>query len=853
MLKISRFSIEDSLDEIVLDRPHPHFAFSLSSDQNGESLKSAEIVFSNGYRMVLDSELGKDYDGPALEPFETYAATLTAVGSSGEKATKTIRFHMGRMNTPWTGRFITDGGYQFVEKNVSPTPMTFEKTFDLQEVPAKATLFATAIGIYEIELNGEKVGDRYFAPGFTSYEHQLYYQTYDLLPLLRTGSNVLRVHVAGGWAVGSYVMNRVNRVTASRQSLMLEIRMKDASGNTSIIGSDESFRVTRDGPYKMVDIYDGETFDASVDYSKANFVAASLENVTIHPSIEADIGEKVQDNEEMLPVSKTLLPDGSIVYDFGQNFAGVIDAEIRNAKAGQKIVFTHAEILNPDGTLNTALLRTAKASATYICREGDQHYRPKMAYMGFRYARVEGIDPSQVEVKAFARYSHIEHTGDFSCSDPRVNRLQQNILWSSRSNFVDIPTDCPQRDERMGWTGDIALFARTACWNFHMPRFLKRWLRDLRSEQLKTGGIPNTIPNQGYGFPVTMPKMAIDFWGDASALVPHALYEHYGDQGILATSYDSMKRYCLAEKFWANIWGVGTYRYIWHTPAIFHFGDWVSPDEPTMAGWQKRSKYTGTASLCNMSKIVANTARIIGKSEDIDRFESISKKAASAYRSVFMDADYRIKKKEFQTAYVLPLHFKMLDEQGLKKAADHLAELVRKGNYTIGTGFPGTPYILFALADNGHVEDAYKMLLTDACPSWLYEVRKGGTTIWERFDAIKETGEGNLGQNDGTGGMVSFNHYASGAVGDFLYSRVLGIRHLEPGYKRFAFAPMLGEGIDYAEGKTLTPYGEIKARFERKDGAVTYMVDVPVSTSCLIVGPKGEQKEVSSGHHEVKW
>ena len=852
MLTISRLTIEDSQDIIVLDEPHPRFAFALSSDKMGEAFASGEITFENGYVLNMPNELGARYQGPELKPFSTYKATLHVRGKSGEEASRELCFQTGRMGTPWKGRFITDGSYVFTEAKVSPIPFTFKKTIQIQKKPRSAKIFATAIGMYELELNGQKVGDRYFAPGFTSYAHNLYYQVYDIAPLLKEGENVLYIHLAGGWAVGSYVMNRVNRVTADRQSLLLEVRLEEEDGNVTVIGSDESFLVTREGPYKMVDIYDGETFDGSVDLGQVSFHPAAFEEVKIQPKIEADIGEKVMDLLEMIPVSKNVLDDGSAVYDFGQNFAGVVDVEIHGATEGQALVFTHGEILNPDGTPNIALLRSAKATATYICKAGDQHYRPRMAYMGFRYVRMVGIDADKVELKAYARYSKIEETGDFNCSDERVNRLQQNILWSARSNFVDIPTDCPQRDERMGWTGDIALFAKTACWNFYAPRFLKRWLKDLRSEQLKTGGVPNTIPNQGYGFPVTMPKMAIDFWGDASTLVPFSLYEHYGDEEIIAVSYDSMKRYCLAEKFWANIWGVGKYRYIWHTPAIFHFGDWVSPDEPTMGGWQKRSRYTATASLYNMARHVEASAAMLGKEEDEKRFSTIAQKTASAYRSVFLDAEYRVKKKEFQTAYVLPLKFNMLPEEGMKKAVAHLANLVRKGNYAIATGFPGTPYILFALADNGYVEDAYKMLLTDVCPSWLYEVKKGATTIWERFDAIADNGDGNLGQNDGTGGMVSFNHYASGAVGDFLYSRVLGIQETECGYRKFVFHPLLGAGIDFAEGKTLTPYGTIYARFEKKGNKVRYIIDVPVSTSCTIIGPAGQAKEATSGHHEIE-
>ena len=848
MMKIASFSVEGTSSRIVTDNPAPRFSFYLFSDRVGCKLKEAKVVFENGYELALPDELGADYAGPALTPFTEYKVTLHVEDDEGNKDSVELVFETGRMDTPWAGKFITDGEYTFTEKKISPKPMIFKKDLNLTKKVRSAKILATAFGIYELNLNGEKVGNRYFAPGFTSYEHQLMYQTYDVTKMLKEKNEIV-FFVAGGWAVGSFVFSRVNRVSADKQSLLAEIRLEYEDGTTEVIGTDESFLVSTKSPYSMVDIYDGEDFDASMEISDIPFHQASLASNRLSPKLIADYGASVVDHETLNPVEHKVLPDGTIIYDFGQNFAGVVEAKIHHAKKGQKIEFRHAEVLKSDGSLNTDLLRSARAGADYICKEGEQTYVPRMAYMGFRYIGVKGIQVTDIEVRARVRYSDIPLSGGFECSDERVNRLQQNILWSSKSNFVDIPTDCPQRDERMGWTGDIALFAKTACWNFDMGVFLRKWLKDLRSEQLPSGGVPNTIPVQGYGFPVTMPKMAIDFWGDASVLVPFALYEHYGDAKTLQISYESMRKYVLAEKFWANLLSVGKHRYIWHTPAIFHFGDWVSPDEPTMAGWQKRSKYTATCSLSNMASHVSKAAEILGKKEDAKKFATLSEKTNEAYRDIFFNADMTMKKKPFQTAYVLPLKFNMLSEDDKNKAVNELAKLVEENRYCIGTGFPGTPYILFALADNGRPDVAYKMLLNDQSPSWLFEVRMGGTTIWERFDAIKEGGEGNSGSDDGTGGMLSFNHYASGAVGDFLYSRVLGIQECEPGYKKFLFAPLLGEGIHHAKGHTLTPYGEIKASWEKKGESISYSIDVPVSCSCL-VRINGKEVALESGHHE---
>lgn len=414
---------------------------------------------------------------------------------------------------------------------------------------------------------------------------------------------------------------------------------------------------------------------------------------------------------------------------------------------------------------------------------------------------------------------------------------------------MDIPTDCPQRDERMGWTGDIAVFAKTACYNFDMSRFFEKWLKDLKFEQRKTGGIPNVIPQHGYGFPATMPVMAIDFWGDACVLVPWAEYLARGDIKILETYYPVMKKYVNACRFWARFLSVGKKRYIWHTPYTFHFGDWIAPDVSKMSDWQKRSKYTATASLKNTSGLLSEIASLLGKDEDAKYYAKLSAKVAEAYISVFTDGNGKLKN-EFQTGYVLPLVFKMFDEKTAKKAAENLAELLKSNGYRIGTGFPGTPYILFALSDNGQKETAFKTLLNTSCPSWLYEVKAGATSIWERWDALKENGENNFGSSDGTGGMVSFNHYASGAVGDFLYRRILGIEPLACGYKKFEIKPLLGGGLTYAEGKTLCPYGEIKSSWQTDGKSFSIEVSVPVGTTCKLTMPDGTVRELESGNYK---
>ena len=847
MVKITRFTCENLKKGCVTDEKKPSFSFAISSDVEGVELKTARLSV-NEWIVNTEEQISIAYEGEELNPFSEYTATLHVTATNGDETTAEIAFETGRMGNLWQAKWISDAEYLFNTPKVSPRPMTFRKMFSLRKKVVSAKIYATAMGIYELMLNGEKVGNQYFAPGFTSYASYLQYQTYDVTKQLSQGKDhTLVAVVSGGWAVGSFVFTRKNKISADRQALLLELRIRYEDGSEEILKTDQGWDVTEEGNYLMADLYDGETYDATVDPKHINWRPAREEKLRISPKIIAAYGVPVIAQEEMHPISWQQLGE-EIIYDFGQNFAGVVQLTIQG-KAGQVITVKHAEILNPNGTLNTVFLRSAKACATYVCRDGAQSYSPRFTYMGFRYISITGIKKEEIVVSAKAVYSELETIGEFRCSDERINRLQENIRWSAKSNFVEIPTDCPQRDERMGWTGDIALFAPTACYNFEMTRFLDKWLKDVMAEQLLTGGIPNTVPAQGYGFPATMPVMAVDFWGDACVLVPWALYLASGDKKILERFYPMMKKYVNACKGWASLLSVGRRRYIWHTPSVLHFGDWVAPDVSQMSQWQKRSKWTATASLCHTSKTLSKIAKILDKNADAQRYLELSQHVAEAYCSVFMDIHGKLKE-EFQTAYVLPLYFGMLQGDMKRKAAENLAELVKKSNYCIGTGFPGTPYILFVLADNGFEDVAYRMLFNEKCPSWLYEVKVGATTIWERWDGLNEKGICPIGE-DGTDAMISYNHYASGAVGDFFYRRILGVEPIRAGYKRFRIKPVPGGGLTHANGTLETPYGKIKSGWKIEGKEFQCEIEVPVGTFCELTLPNGSMQILSGGVHHA--
>lgn len=842
MLKITSLKIDGLEQGCITDSP-PNISFLLESDIPGESLDEAVITVGDWQVKTVD-QINNLYSD-ALTPFTVYEVNVKATGTSGAVAQATTFFETGRLNTTWKAKWITDGSYDFPKKE-SPKPMTFRHRFAVKKPIKRAWINSTALGIYELVLDGEKVGSDYFAPGNTSYLHQIQYQTYDITERLKD-ENTLVAIAGGGWAAGSFNHVRKSKISADKQAFLCEVHIEYEDGTDEVISTDESWQVTLEGNYQFAEFYDGETYDARINLDKASWKNASTTVPRGNPNIIANYGAPVRVQEVMRPVSCVALPSGELIYDFGQNFAGVVSAKIRG-QAGQEIIFRHAEVL-VDGELFVKSLRTAKATATYICTDGEQSYSPRLTYMGFRYVGVQGIKQEDLQLSAFVLHSDFEEIGNFECSNELINKLQSNIRWGGKSNFVDIPTDCPQRDEREGWTGDIAVFASTACYNFDMSRFFGKWLLDMRAEQGKGGGIPMVIPRTGDSWPVH----ANCCWGDSCVLVPWAEYMARGNKSLLKKQYPTMKKFLKAAKWWASFLSVTkNKRHIWRWP--YHWGDWCAPGG-TFMQWTGKAKWVATAYFANSCGLIAQIADILNEPEDAAYYRELRSNIIHAYRRVFTDGKGKLKK-EFQTAYVLPLHFGMTDGLETVAMAENLTRLVHEAGNHLSTGFTGTPYLLFALSDNGHADTAFDLLLQESCPSWLYEVKAGGTTIWERWDALRSDGTvniGNLGGNkdeDSGGGMVSFNHYANGAVGDWLYRRIAGIEATSGGYKTFNIAPLMGGGITSAKGSVKTPYGTIVSDWQVQDGRFIIRVSVPVSSKCTLILPDGKKHLLQSGKHE---
>lgn len=706
-------------------------------------------------------------------------------------------------------------------------PELFRKTFTVENIPDTAKLAVSALGIYEARINGRRVGEDFFTPGYTHYESYVQYETYDVASLLAVGKNTLDIVVANGWWLGR-LGNKNNRY-GNRRGLIAELRLDGAT-----VATDKSWRVTSDTPERFAEFYDGQT----IDLTRSNESAWRFDPVEILsgrlPALRPHYGAYVREEMRLTPVEQK-----NGVYDFGQNHAGVLRLAVEAPK-GTVITLRHAEILDRDGGLFTENLRSAKAKLTLICGEdGLNEFEPRFTFMGFRYVEIKADNGIKVRgLESSVLTSDCRPIGDFSCSNQLLNRLYQNIWWSQTSNFIDIPTDCPQRDERMGWTGDIAVFAETAAMNRDIRVFMDKWLTDLSLYQYPNGAFPVTIPaNPTYEpFPYSLPTA---IWGDASTMVPWAVYWAYGDRELLSRQYQSMKKYVEAE---LRVAKRGRHPYIWDNNP-FQYGDWCAPGE-SVRQWMKKGKYTSTAFLLNSVEIVRRAAKELGVAEDEAYFTKMAGEIRGAFARYCVLPSGRLTG-DFQTNYVLALYFRLVAEETRPAMAKRLAELVRENGHRIATGFAGTPYLLFALADNGYAEDAYKVLFNEKCPGWLYTVKAGATTMWERWDAL--AADGSI-RADTIPDMVSFNHYAYGAVGAFFYRRILGIEALEPGYRRFRVQPVPGGEILWAGGHI----GGVSVTWKIEEGRFILSVSVPDEREAEIVLPSGTKYQVQTGEYRYE-
>ncbi|MCB0584260.1 MAG: glycoside hydrolase family 78 protein, partial [Phaeodactylibacter sp.] len=716
-----------------------------------------------------------------------------------------------------------------------PAPM-LRRTFELNGAVARARAYITSRGLYLAYLNGEKVGDQVFTPGWTSYNERLQYQVYDITGQLKEGPNAIGVILGDGWYRGriGWVFQRNHY--GSELALLMQVEVEYADGRREVIASDKDWRAAT-GPILESDIYDGEVYDARKEHkgwAAPGFDAKGWQPVKMaeYPknNIISTVGVPVRKIQEMQPVRVFTTPKGEQAIDFGQNLTGWVRLRLKGP-AGHTVKVEHAEVLDKDGNFYTANLRKAKARLEYTLRGGGEEvYEPHFTFMGFRYAKVENW-PGELtpeSVTAVAIHSDMAKAGSFECSAPLINQLQHNIQWGQKGNFLDVPTDCPQRDERLGWTGDAQAFSRTAAFNYDVAAFFLKWLGDVAADQREDGAIPFVIPQV-----LKKTDCASAGWADAATIIPWNLYLAYGDKRFLEQQYESMKGWV---GYMAGQAGEG---FLWDEG--FHFGDWLfyRPDDDNDGRSAVTDKYLiAQCFFAHSTDILRKAAAVLGKKEDEAHYAKLLDNIKAAFLREYMTPNGRLASST-QTAYVLALAFDMLPEDQRRQAAERLAENVRRYGH-ITTGFLGTPHICHVLSEYGFTDLAYDLLFRRKYPSWLYPVTMGATTIWERWDGIKPDGSfQNVGMN-------SFNHYAYGAIGDWLYRRVAGIAidPANPGYKHIVIQPEPTDSLSFARAIHECPYGVIESGWGRDGDRLKIEVSIPPNTRATVRLPGAEMAGV---------
>ena len=713
---------------------------------------------------------------------------------------------------------------------------------------ARATLHATAHGIFEAYLNGQPVSDDVLSPGWSSYEWRLRYGSYDVTSLLQPTS-VLGIALGNGWFRGRLGWGGGRAYYGEELAALAQLEIEFADGHRQMITTDESWTA---GPSAVVsnDLYDGETIDAR-RYSEAWLQPGFADNrwTGVHAAdldlatLTSYIGPPARRQEELQPIKIWTSPAGKTLVDFGQNLVGWLRLNARGP-AGTMITVRHAEVLEHD-ELGTRPLRTAEATDRFILSGGDDVFEPTFTFHGFRYVEVDGW-PSELTADAITAVvvsSELQRIGEFECSDELLNQLHRNVVWGTRGNFLDVPTDCPQRDERLGWTGDIAVFAPTAAYLFDVEDFLRDWLANLAAEQRAANGmVPFVVPDvlKYIERPAHRPAAETTaIWSDAAVWVPWALWQAYGNLQVLSDQFDSMVAHVHRIESLLSPTG------LWDTG--FQFGDWLDPtappDEPAAAKADKG--VVASACLYRDARILTDIAELLGRSEEAAEFTALAERTRAAFDDHYVNDDGTIHS-DAQTAYTLAIAFGLLDEQTEELAGKRLAELVAESGYRIQTGFAGTPYIMDALSATGHFDEAYRLLLQREVPSWLYSVTMGATTIWERWDSMLPDGTINPGQ------MTSFNHYALGAVADWMHRKIGGIAPLEAGYSKVLIAPHPGGGIHWARSSLETRRGKISVSWSQQDGGPMEVdVAIPDGVTAQLQLPGGQLRELGSGRHHV--
>ena len=693
-----------------------------------------------------------------------------------------------------------------LDSNVVPS---FQKDFQIKNEILKAELYITALGVYEAYLNEQRIGKFVLAPGWTSYAHRLQYQCYDVTDLIAK-ENTICVQVARGWFSSPLGTNweMMAKNVDHPKALLALLHISYTDGSEETIATDETWRYN-ESAIRFSEIYDGETYDAA-------FVPKEVYSAQIldypYDTLIPQEGEEVREQDRVYAKRIIVTPEGDTLVDFGQEVTGYVEFTV-NAHAGDKIRILHSEVLDKHGNFYNENYRLAKAEINYTCKEGLNTYHPRLTFFGFRQIKLDQWPGDLREVRkeqfsAIVVCSSIQKTGSLVSSNENLNQFFSNVFWGQRGNFLDVPTDCPQRNERLGWTGDAQVFCKAASYNYDVLRFFKKWMKDVYAEQLNCGGlVPQVVPD------VLKNNRPSAGWGDAAAVIPWQMYMTYGDEEILREQYTSMKMwvdYITAETKVPNLWA-----------GCWHYGDWLALDayQGSYRG-ASREDIVATAYYAYSTELLVKAGKVLH--EDVSQYEALYENIVKTFRQTY--PEYTT-----QTEHVLALQFGLAEDR--QKTADSLVKTIRKAG-RMETGFIGTPYLLHALSDNGYAEVAYELLLREEYPSWLYSVKKGATTVWEHWDGIMENGD--FWSRD----MNSFNHYAYGAAIDWVYEKAAGIRPAQPGFRRITVQPTPTDKLQWLDVSLQTRHGTVSSKWSHSEGKIRYDITLPVDGDVVIAGQK---------------
>jgi alpha-L-rhamnosidase len=850
-LTVNSLVCEYQANPVGIDVTKPRLSWKLNSDLRNVVQTGYEIRVSTDpglKKMLYSSGLVKseesvfvEYKGPDLVSRQRYYWQVRVRDNKGNVSpwSEPNYWEMGLLHpADWTAQWIKTGNPADTTDGACPI---FRTSFNLTRPVKSARLYVTSHGIYEAFLNGKKVGIDYFTPGWTSYSKRLQYQTYDVTSLLKKGSNGAGALVGDGWYRGH--LDKYKNVYGKDLALLFQLEITYTDGTKATINSGGNWK-TSNGPIRSSSFYNGELYDARLE--KTGWDTGAYNDAQWKPSIVLNIEKTnliapesppIRKHEVFHAVKMIITPEKDTVIDFGQNLVGWARIKVAG-KAGQFIRLNHAEVLDKAGNFYTLNLRFAKSEVKYILKDGEQTLEPDFTYQGFRYLRIKGY-PGKIDtanITAIALYSDLKNTGSLVTSNPLLNQLQHNIQWGQKGNFLDVPTDCPQRDERLGWTGDAQAFSPTAAYNMNVSGFFDKWLKDLAADQREDGAVPWVIPNM-------MPKTSagVAGWSDASTIIPWNMYLYYGDKRLLQQQYESMKA-------WVGYIQKTSINDLWNTG--FQFGDWCfySPTPTDDSGKAAVTDKTliAEAFYAHSTQIMIDAAKVLGREDDVEKYTELLKKIKKAFQKEYVTPNGRTVSST-QTAYLLTLEFDLLPEDQRAQLAARLVQNIKDYGNHLTTGFLGTPYLCHVLTRFGYEDVAYILLLQDTYPSWLYPVKKGATTIWERWDGIKANGELQ------SPSMNSFNHYSYGAIGDWMYRVMAGINtdEKETGYKKIVIAPHPGGNLTMVNANLETLYGPINAAWHMNNEVMSLDVTVPVNTTAEIILPKAAQAEITESGKPV--